>query len=548
MTEHEELLALRALAEKQQQELARKDQTIEAQKAQIEKQRIQIENMIQALLHARKKLFGPSTEVSKHVDGQLSLFDTAQKLAEELAKEQKKITVPAHTRKARQPGVRAEMLSGLAQEIEEYIIPETDTCSKCGSKLEIVGKRIVRTEVEFIPAKLKVKQIVQQVAKCTMCGTDESEHDSCHFQKASVPAPPLSHSISTPSLIAQVMYQKFVMGMPFARQEKDWYRLGLVLSRADMANWSIRCCEEWLLPIYNRIHEQLLNCQVLHMDETRIQCNKEAGKKASSESFMWVMRSAECEEITAAYFYYSRSRSGEVARQLLSGFNGYLITDAYSGYGTVEDIKNVLCWAHCRRYYMESIPLDNNGKEIPGSKGAEGREYINCLFKVEEQIKDLPYEERKQKREEASRPILDAFWRWVSETSALKTTNEKLTEALRYSTNQRIGLETFLEDGRLPLSNNLCEANIKPYATARRAWLFADTPKGAKANAILYTLSESARANKLDVYEYLKYLLTEMPNNAHMEHPEVIDQYLPWSKELPEECRLEHKYKKCFKK
>ena len=548
MTEHEELLLLRELAEKQQQELARKDQTIEAQKAQIEKQRIQIENMIQALLHARKKLFGPSTEVSKHVDGQLSLFDTAQKLAEELAKEQKKITVPAHTRKARQPGVRAEMLSGLVQEIEEYIIPETDTCSKCGSELKIIGKRIVRTEVEFIPAKLKVKQIVQQVAKCTKCGTDESEYDSCHFQKASVPVPPLAHSISTPSLIAQVMYQKFVMGMPFARQEKDWYRLGLVLSRADMANWTIRCCEEWLAPIYNRIHERLLECQVLHMDETRTQCNKEAGKKAGSESFMWVMRSAECEEITAAYFYYSRSRSGAVARQLLSGFAGYLITDAYSGYGTVEDITNVLCWAHCRRYYIESIPLDNKGKEIPGSKGAEGREYINCLFKVEEQIKSLPYEERKRKRQEASRPILDAFWSWVSETSALKTTNEKLTEALTYSTNQRTGLEIFLEDGRLPLSNNLCEANIKPYATARRAWLFADTPRGAKANAILYTLAESARANKLDVYEYLKYLLAEMPNNAHPEHPEVIDQYLPWSKELPEECRLEHKHKKCFKK
>lgn len=548
MTEHEELLLLRELAEKQQQELARKDQTIEAQKAQIEKQRIQLENMTQALLHARKKLFGPSTEVSKHVDGQLSLFDTAQKLAEELAKEQKKIAVPAHTRKARQPGVRAEMLSGLVQEIEEYIIPETDTCSKCGSELKIIGKRIVRTEVEFIPAKLKVKQIVQQVAKCTKCGTDESEYDSCHFQKASVPAPPLAHSISTPSLIAQVMYQKFVMGMPFARQEKDWYRLGLVLSRADMANWSIRCCEEWLAPIYNRIHERLLECQVLHMDETRIQCNKEEGKKASSESFMWVMRSAECEEITAAYFYYSRSRSGAVARQLLSGFAGYLITDAYSGYGTVEDITNVLCWSHCRRYYIESIPLDNKGKEIPGSKGAEGREYINCLFKVEEQIRTLPYEERKQKRQEASRPILDAFWSWVSETSALKTTNEKLTEALTYSTNQRTGLETFLEDGRLPLSNNLCEANIKPYATARRAWLFADSPRGAKANAILYTLAESARANKLDVYEYLKYLLTEMPNNAHLEHPEVIDQYLPWSKELPDECRLEHKHKKCFKK
>jgi len=123
-----------------------------------------------------------------------------------------------------------------------------------------------------------------------------------------------------------------------------------------------------------------------------------------------------------------------------------------------------------------------------------------------------------------------------------------MLKALGYSQNQRNYLETFMADGRIPLSNNLCEANIKPYATARRSWLFADTPKGARANAILYTLVESARANELDVYEYLKYLLTEMPNNSHLEHPEIIDRYLPWSKDLPEECRLNHEYIKRFKK
>lgn len=192
--------------------------------------------------------------------------------------------------------------------------------------------------------------------------------------------------------------------------------------------------------------------------------------------------------------------------------------------------------------------LDNNGKEIPGSKGAEGRAYIDLLFKVEKEIEHLSFEEKKEKRQEVSRPILDAFWSWVEKTSAMHTTNEKLTQALNYSMNQRKYLETFMEDGRIPISNNLCEANIKPFATARRAWLFADTPKGATANAVLYTLVESARANQLDVYEYLKYLLTEMPNNDYMQHPEILEYYLPWAKELPDECRLNTKHKKCFKK
>lgn len=546
MTEHEELLMLRALVAKQAQKLESSKKIIQERDEKIRRQNIQIDNMIQALLHARKKLFGPSTEVTQ-MDGQLSLFESVQELAEQLNLSKEKISVRPYTRKPRQPGVRQEMLAGLPQEVEEYVLPIDEKCSVCGGEMKVVGKRVVRTEVEFRPAKLILKQIVQQIAKCTECGKENSPNEKCHFQKAAVPVPPLAHSISTPSLIAQIMYQKFAMGLPLARQEKDWFRLGLVLSRSNMANWIIRCSQEWLEPVYWRIHEKLLECGLLHMDETRIQCNKEEGKLPSSESFMWLMRSAVSEDIQGAFFYYSRSRSGENARKLLDGFNGYLITDAYAGYDRVPGIKRALCWAHCRRYFVESIPLDTKGKEIPGSKGAEGREYIDLLFKVEDEIRDLSYEEKEQKRQDASRPILDAFWSWVENTSAMHTTNEKLTQALGYCQNQRKYLETFLEDGRIPLSNNYCEANIKPFATARRAWLFADTTRGAFANGVLYTLVESARANELDVYEYLKHLLTEMPNNHYLENPNVIDQLLPWSKELPEQCHLKRSRKKCLK-
>ena len=244
MTEHEELLMLRVLVAKQKEELEAKEQIIEKQTIRIEKQNIQIENMIQALLHARKKLFGSSTEAAKQIEGQLSLFDSVKKLAEELEIAQKKITVKPHTRVPRQPGVRAEMLEGLPKEIEEYIIPADEVCEVCGSDLKIIGKRIVRTEVDFIPAKVIVKQIVQQVAKCTTCGEEGSDHPNSHFKKAAVPAPVLPHSIATASLVSQIMYQKFQMGMPLARQEKDWYRMGLVIPRKNMANWIIRCSEE----------------------------------------------------------------------------------------------------------------------------------------------------------------------------------------------------------------------------------------------------------------------------------------------------------------
>ena len=179
-----------------------------------------------------------------------------------------------------------------------------------------------------------------------------------------------------------------------------------------------------------------------------------------------------------------------------------------------------------------------------GSKGAEGREFINLLFKLEREMNDLSQEDRKEKRQVASRATLDAFWSWVEETSNIPTTNTKLTKALNYSRNHRQHLETFLEDGRLPISNNLCEANIVPYAAARRAWLFADTPKGATANAVLYTIVESAKVNELDVYEYLKYLLTVIPDTDFNNNPELLNAYLPWSQELPQKCRLKTRTKK----
>ena len=472
MTEKEELQMLRELVKKQKLQLSEKDNMLREKDEVIRRQQIQIENMTQALLHARKKMFGRSSEVSTGYE-QLCLFEETTELAKALLKDQENIVVKEHKRTPRKPGIRKEMLAGLPKEIEEYVIDAEEKCSVCGGELKVIGKEIVRTEVEFKPATLLVRQIVRQVAKCMVCGSNENDRPK-HIQKASVPAKVLPHSIATHSLVAQIMYQKFGMGLPFARQEKDFYRMGLVLSRANMAHWTIRCSDEWLMPVYDRIHQELIQkCEILHMDETRIQVNKENGKKAGSDSFMWVLQSGACEDIKATFFHYSRTRS---------------------------------------------------------------------------EMSDLIYNERKAKRQEASRALLDAFWSWVENTISIPTTNEKLTKALNYSLNDKKELEMFLEDGRLEISNNLCESHIRPFATARRAWLFADTPNGARANAVLYTLVETARANDLNVYAYLDYLLAEMPNAAFYNHPEIIDDMLPWSDKLPESCRLTHKHKKNFKK
>ena len=161
------------------------------------------------------------------------------------------------------------------------------------------------------------------------------------------------------------------------------------MNRSTMSHWMIRCSQEWLEPIRMRMHQIMMECSVLQGDETRIQCNKEPGKKASSESFMWVIRTGSFEPFRGVLFYYSRTRSGDEAKMLYSRFKGYLVTDAYIGYEKVEGIIRALCWSHLRRYYIESIPLDSSGREIAGSKGAEARELCGRLFGVEKSLKDL---------------------------------------------------------------------------------------------------------------------------------------------------------------
>ena len=523
-------------SEEELQELCRLRQTVQELQRALEKQRIQIENLTQALLHARKKIFGRSSEAAP-VAGQTNLF-AQEELISGLVESRNEIVVTEHKRKARQPGVRADMIAKLPVEVIRCEIEEEATCPKCASELVKIGEKVVRSEVVYEPAILKVIQYVQEVKKCKACGGKGSANPSDVFVQAKVPRPVLMHSLASASLVAGVMYKKYDMGIPLARQERDWMRLGLETYRSTLANWVIRCSEEWLTPLYNRMHKKMLASEILQGDETRIQCNREPGKKAGSESYMWVMRTGNTESIRAVIFHYARTRSGEEAKTLYEGFKGYLVTDAYAGYEKVESIRRALCWSHVRRYYLDSIPLDSRGKEIAGSKGAEGRAWCDRLFQIEQKLKGCPPQERAAKRLELSRPVLEGFWSWVSETSAKLTPNESLRKALQYSINQKKYLETFLEDGRIPISNIECEACIRPFANGRKAWLFADSPEGAKANGVVYSLVETAKLNHLDVFRYLTYLLEHLPQLDFFNHPDLLDDYLPWSGSLPASCRL----------
>ncbi|WMJ77553.1 IS66 family transposase [Sedimentibacter sp. MB35-C1] len=239
------------------------------------------------------------------------------------------------------------------------------------------------------------------------------------------------------------------------------------------------------------------------------------------------LHSGENEEKRGVVFKYSPSRSSEVAKGMLENYKGIFVTDGYSDYNAVPEALHAECWAHFRRKLLDSIALDSNKKPIKGTAAEEGLKYVGRLSEIEEEISNMPDNEKLENRNKFPRPIYEEILAWHEKTSQKIITKKKLKEALTYIKNQHVELGQFLNDGRIPLTTNLVERSIRPFAVHRRAWLFADTPAGAVCNAVMYSLVESAGINNLNIFKYIEYLLAELP---HLENPtdeEQLKQYLP---------------------
>lgn len=519
---NEEYMKIKQL-EKENKELKLKVQSLEHN----------VEVLTQAVLHASKQRFGASSEKTPQINGQCFLFG---ELFDETIPETKDkiITIKEHKRPVRKKGDRDKLIKNLPHEVVECVLNDEDAiCKVCGSKLKVIGKKTVRSEMEYIPAKLLIKNYVQYAYKCTECGkNDENPYDSIYCSK--VPSPVLTHSVASPSIVAWIMYEKYMMSVPLYRQQKDFKRMGAELKRDTMANWIIRCSEYWLKPLYDKMHAKLLQFNIIMSDETTWQVNHEDGKKPSSKSYIWIHRSGAYEGPPIILYQYTRSRSGDHAKKFLKGFHGYHVSDAYAGYEKVDDITRCLCFSHLRRYYLESIPLDSKKKEIPGSGGAIGRAYCDKLFRLERKWKELEPQERKKNRLIYSVPVLEAFFSWAKNVS---TNQDSLKKALGYTLNHEEYFTNFLLDGRIPLSNNLSEIAVKPVAITRKNSLFSDSPAGAEASAIIFSIVNTAAANNLDAYKYLEYLFTNLPNSKFLSDTSVLDQYLPWADKVQIECK-----------
>lgn len=506
--------------------IAQLENTIKALQAQVD-------NLTELIKVLQKERFGSSSEKTpkEELSGQFCIFNEAEAEACDNGKEPAKFTVLGYVRKNHNTK-REQLVKDLpVKEVLCDLLEREKVCETCHGELKSIGKETVREELEYIPAKLQIIRYVRLSYECPKC----KHTDNPYIVKALAPTSLMSHSLASPSSVAHVMYQKYVNGMPLYRQEKDWEQLGLLLSRATMANWVIRCSQDYIFPIIKHFQEELLRRDIVHCDETPVQVLKEEGKKPQTKSYMWLFSTGNDGKPTIILYDYRPSRSGDHVSDYLKGFTGYVHSDGYSGYNKLSDVTRCGCWAHLRRKFVDAIP-QKKAEGAPQTKSEMGRDYCNKLFKIEESLKELSPDERYLKRLALEKPVLEAFWSWLDTVNALN--GSALSKAITYARNQKPLMENYLLDGRLSISNNVAENAIRPFTVGRKNWLFSDTPKGADASAAVYSIVETAKANNLKVRAYLEHLLQYMPSTDWRNHPELLDSLMPWSHEIQEACGL----------
>jgi transposase len=480
---------------------------------------------------SKQREFGRSSEKSS--PEQLGIFNEAEVEAGPDAPEKATIEVSYTRRKGKE--TKEEKLKNVPLETIEYRLSEEEqVCSCCGGPLHEMSKQ-ERVEVKYIPPVISGVKHIQYIYACRNCEKNEIQTP---IITAPAPKPAMPNSIASPSMIACVMNQKFVMGLPLYRQEQDFERQGIGISRQTMANWMIQASDRWLKQLYDRMREHLLAKDILHADETTLQVLHEPDRKAESTSYMWLYRTGRDGSPIILYDYQT-SRSGKHPARFLKEFKGYLHTDGYGGYNNLPNIILVGCWAHARRKFDEALKaLPASQKNTPTVAG-EGLNFCNKLFTIERELQDVTPDERYQKRVEQSRPALDAFRDWLKYQTPRVLPKSALGQAIQYCRNQWDKLEGFMKDGRLEIDNNRSERSIKPFVIGRKNWLFANTTKGAGASATIYSVVETAKENGLNPFEYLKFLFEKMPN-MDLEDKLAFDEILPWSKTLPEICKAKN--------
>ena len=261
------------------------------------------------------------------------------------------------------------------------------------------------------------------------------------------------------------------------------------------------------------------------MDETPVQVLKEPGRAATSKSQMWVQRGGPPGK-PVILFEYDPSRAQAVPLRLLEGWKGHLMADGLESYGAIaftEGVTRLGCWVHARRRFVDAGNVLPEGKR---GRAHEALALIGKLYAIEKEARELSDAERLARRQSRSRAVIDELRRWLDQVLPTVPPSSVLGGALGYLHRQWPRLTRYLERGDLPIDNNPAENAIRPFVVGRKAWLFSDTQAGARASALIYSLVETAKANNVEPYLWLRHVLRALPTAATVEHFEAL---LPWN-------------------
>lgn len=453
------------------------------------------------LLYAQ--LFGKKSEKSGASSQPLPLFDMPEP---EMDREVEAVEVPTHTRK--KTG-RKKLPEELPRVDVVHDISETEKVCECGEFLSRIGED-VSEKLDIIPAVIQVIKNIRPKYACKQC--EGLETAGAVVKIAPPPKQIISKGIATAGLLAHILTAKFCDALPFYRQEKQFKRLGVEIPRQSMCNWAMKAAEA-CQPLLNLLHKEIRSGPLINIDETTVQVLDEPGRSPTTKSYMWICRGG-LPGHPGLMFHYAPSRSGTVAKALLEDYKGVVQSDGYNAYDFLDDrgdIDHAGCWAHARRKFTDA-------QKGSGKKGKPGSvevalSYIRKIYGIEKEgrLLELSPEEIVALRQKKSKPILDDFFRWLSKKVKHVTPKSLLGKAVSYTLNQWHRLVVYLDHGEATPDNNLAENAIRPFVLGRKNWLFSGNCQGAEASAAIYSLIESAKANDLDAYKYLRYIFERLP-------------------------------------
>ena len=485
----------------------------------IVKKEAQIQAFIEQIRLSRAQRFAPSSEKQNPL--QLELFDEAEHIIiteePEQATDETENTQETPTKKTRKRGRRLLPDHLPRVDVTFKLSKEELVCPHDGCTLHKIGED-VSEKIEIIPAKVQVIRYRRFKYACRCC--ENGVHS------APIPKQAFPKSNATEGTLAFIAVSKYQDALPLHRQEKMFFREKIHIPRHTMAGWMIKLGKEILSPLITQMRQHLLAQPLIHYDETTYQVLVEKDRAAQSKSYMWVGLAGE-QGKRVVLFDYAPSRAGTVPISLLDEFSGYLVTDDYSGYNAVcknNNITRIACWAHARRKFTDAL----KAQKLKKGKAQVAVNYIKQLYRIEKECSAnaLSHDERLAIRIEKSAPIITKIKTWL-DSSILHTPKELLVgKALHYLNNNWSRLIEFLTDGQIPLDNNAAENAIRPFVVGRKNWLHSSSVDGANASAAIYSVLETAKANGLDTYGYMKFIIEKLPL---AETDEQVTELLPWN-------------------